>query len=499
MPDDTSTPTEGPPIVPGSVMVAYLHPNDVAHSWHHSYVDLLGYDIAHHQRVIRAGQIEIKVGTGGVDIGRNLAAARFLRESDAEWLFWIDADMGFAPDTVDRLVEAAHPVDRPIVGALAFAQSEQEPDGYRGYRCIPRPTLFDWVTNGQGKTGFAARSEYPVNTIAQVSGTGSACILIHRTVLEKVAEVAEGPIWYQRILNPSTGEWISEDLSFCVRAANAGFPIYVDTSVKTTHQKTLWLGEPDFWAWRSNPPATAETAVLVPVALRPDNAAPFMATLRASTGLATVYAIVDLADFATGKAWEDAGATVLAFHPDPDDDDTAARVMNRTEDGALVGTFAQKVNYGFTKTTEPFVFIVGDDVRFHPGWLDAAQHTADISSAGVVGTNDLGSPRVTSGEHATHMLLRRAYIDAAGGSWGDRPGEIASEVYHHWFVDDEIVTAAKQRGQWAMSLGSVVEHLHPAWGKAPEDEVYMLGQRWQHADQKTFRRRLRASRKEGSQ
>jgi hypothetical protein len=160
-------------------------------------------------------------------------------------------------------------------------------------------------------------------------------------------------------------------------------------------------------------------------------------------------------------------------------------------DGQTPGTFAEKVNHGYAKTAEPWLFLVGDDVRFHPGWLDHAQAVAG-DQFHVIGTNDLGNPRVTSGEHATHLLVRRSYVDEFGASW-DGPGVVAHEGYRHWFVDDEIVAAAKQRGVWAMALASSVEHLHPNWGKAEPDEVYELGASRAQADRKTFKARLRAN------
>jgi hypothetical protein len=75
-----------------------------------------------------------------------------------------------------------------------------------------------------------------------------------------------------------------------------------------------------------------------------------------------------------------------------------------------------------------------------------------------------------------------------GASW-DGPKNVAHVGYRHWFVDDEIVSAAKQRGVWAMAINSVVEHLHPAWGKAKNDEVYTLGQSFAEQDKATFKAR----------
>jgi hypothetical protein len=42
-----------------------------------------------------------------------------------------------------------------------------------------------------------------------------------------------------------------------------------------------------------------------------------------------------------------------------------------------------------------------------------------------------------------------------------------------------------------MARSSVVEHLHPWFGKGKQDWVYELGQRNMHADEQLFERRLR--------
>jgi hypothetical protein len=243
------------------------------------------------------------------------------------------------------------------------------------------------------------------------------------------------------------------------------------------HQKLVWLSEDDYIRQRAQarpptvPPATDEVAVVVPVMRRPQNAGPFMASLKASTGLATAYAVYDPDDRETAQAWVDAGAMAL--------------VSDRGS------SFAQKVNVGYLATGQPWLFLVGDDVRFHPGWLDQAQAVAE-DRFHVIGTNDLGNPRVTSGDHATHLLVRRSYVDEVGASW-DGPKVVAHEGYAHWFVDDEIVAAAKVRGVWDMAMASIVEHLHPAWGKGESDEVYELGQSHADADRELFEARRRAN------
>jgi glycosyltransferase involved in cell wall biosynthesis len=458
-----------------AVCVAYVSQNSVGNAWHHCMTELLGLDLVNAARILRGGYIAIRYGTDGLPEARNKAVEEFLARDGVDWLLWLDTDMGFRPDTLERLLAVADPVERPIVGALAFTQRESAADDMGGWRCVPTPTVFDWIREGE-KQGFSVRWDYPRDALVRCAGTGSACVLIHRSVFEQV-HAKYGRTWYDRSYNPSMQALTSEDLSFCMRAVALGIPVHVHTGVKTTHQKTLWLSEEDYLDTRAPVPATAATAVIVPVLRRPQNAGPFMASLRASTGLATAYAVVDDSDVETALAWKEAGAEVLDF----------------ADDDGQSGTFAEKVNAGYRRTQgraqEPWLFLVGDDVRFHPGWLDHAQEAAG-DRYHVVGTNDLFNPRVTSGEHATHLLVRRKYAEGMGASW-DGPGVVAHEGYRHWYVDDEIVTAAKQRGVWAPALRSRVEHLHPLAGKANGDEVYELGAQHADADRALFEQRCK--------
>lgn len=240
--------------MPDTVTLGYIHPADVAHSWHSSVLNLIAHDMGAHQRVVRGGWIAVRSGTGGIIEARNKVVERFL-DSDPDWLFWVDTDMGFTPDTVDRLVASADVDERPIMGALCFAQRETELDGLGGFRTTPIPTVYQYVELEDGRHGFTPWLDYPRDQVVPVAATGSACLVIHRRVLEAV-HAEHGPRWYDRMTNPSTGQKISEDLSFCAKAAALGFPTHVDTSVKTSHLKPIWLAEEDFDRHR----ATAEVA-----------------------------------------------------------------------------------------------------------------------------------------------------------------------------------------------------------------------------------------------
>lgn len=205
--------------------------------------------------------------------------------------------------------------------------------------------------------------------------------------------------------------------------------------------------------------------ILVPALNRPHRVAPLLDGIAAATPQQhSILFIVDPDDFAEQEAIRAAGGEMIVHG----------------------GSYAQKINAGVRNTDEPFIFFGADDLHFWPRWLARAAGLIS-DQVGVVGTNDIGNARVKRGDHATHSLVARWYAEL-GAIDGGGP---LHEGYGHCFVDDEFVETAKHRGAWAFARGSVVEHLHPDWGKGQRDGVYDKGQSTFVADRAHFRRARR--------
>lgn len=226
--------------------IGFLHPGEYAACFAESKQDLLFHDAMNAQRLVPHGlQLPKECGSGGIIAGRNDIARAFLGESRCEWLFVVDSDMGFAPDTVDRLIASAERAGVKVMGALCFALKSDGtgPMGARRYRSAP--TVYDWCETDT-EAGFAARMDYERDAVSDVGATGSACLVIHRDVL-KAVKAKYGEHWYDAVAHPKVPNGFSEDLSFCVRVAAVGYRVAVDTSVKTTHYKHgVYLDEETF-------------------------------------------------------------------------------------------------------------------------------------------------------------------------------------------------------------------------------------------------------------
>jgi hypothetical protein len=149
------------------------------------------------------------------------------------------------------------------------------------------------------------------------------------------------------------------------------------------------------------------------------------------------------------------------------------------DDGASWGV---RLNFMYHHTTEPYLFLCADDVKFHDGWLTAA-HRCMTGIDGVVMVNDLHNPR------GTLALVSRHYLDTESGCV-DVPGVVCCPFYRHTYVDDELRDVAQSRNRYAYCPESVVEHLHPAAGKGEWDDVYAVGAQSVASDSALYRSRM---------
>jgi GT2 family glycosyltransferase len=184
-----------------------------------------------HSRIAALARVE----GGMVARQRNELCALFLNTSH-EWLLMMDSDEILSIAAFDLLVDTVHDRDRPIVSALVFG-------AYKGdLYPTPVPCIFRAAEEGE-EGPFRPLDNYPPNTVIEVTSAGGGCLLIHRTVLEKVRDdVGLGDwSWFQD--GPYGGKWLSEDHLFCMRVREAGFPIHAHTGAILPHRKRYWLDD----------------------------------------------------------------------------------------------------------------------------------------------------------------------------------------------------------------------------------------------------------------
>ena len=147
--------------------------------------------------------------------------------------------------------------------------------------------------------------------------------------------------------------------------------------------------------------------------------------------------------------------------------------------------YSRKINHGYRESERAWILLGAQDIRFHPGWDIAALECAVATGKRVIGTNDIGNPdSFRRGSFSTHALVARSYADEQGTV--DGPGMLVTEVYDHNWVDRELAETAQRRGEWHFCRASVVEHLHPHWGKGVMDYTYKKGLRNYGRDRRLY-------------
>jgi GT2 family glycosyltransferase len=192
-------------------------------------------------RSSRLGTFVRVKGSGLLSKQRNRVVKKFL-ETKSDWLLMIDSDEVLTTEAFDKLIEAAHEKDRPIVAGLVFASFDTgEPYP------MPLPTIFL-----DAPEGFLPLHKYDKDSIFQVDAAGTGCLLVHRSVLEAMRENADehqGTDWCWFWDGPINGDWIGEDLQFCRRVRSLGFPIYVHTGAILPHSKSYLLSDRQHDLW----------------------------------------------------------------------------------------------------------------------------------------------------------------------------------------------------------------------------------------------------------
>lgn len=162
-------------------------------------------------------------GVHFADTARDLAVARFL-ESKAEYLFFIDADLGWPADAVARLI--AH--DKDVIGGAYPIKNDS-----RHY-----PVVCE---------------QEPQNRLIKATGLPGGFLCIKRNVIELIS--ASVPHYQKAMGNrfmdvPAVfarafvgNQMIGEDFMFCRRAIDAGFELWLDPDIDFTHVgANAWRG-----------------------------------------------------------------------------------------------------------------------------------------------------------------------------------------------------------------------------------------------------------------
>jgi hypothetical protein len=181
-------------------------------------------EAALHELARRGYSLRIMRGVTSIDQIRCQMACDAL-DAGFEELFWIDDDIVFNPDDVDRLRAA----NLPIIGGV-YPRKGEPVLAIRWKEGTNTVVLGDGgglVEVKYASTGFLC-TRAAVYDAMQVQG-------LARSAIGQFGRSMMGYFQPMTIVEGSVTRYLAEDWSFCHRLAQAGIPIHVDTRPRLLH------------------------------------------------------------------------------------------------------------------------------------------------------------------------------------------------------------------------------------------------------------------------
>lgn len=158
----------------------------------------------------------------------------------ADFVLWLDSDMVFSQDLLERLMAHMKDPEIDMVSGLYFRRVQPY-----------SPVLFDKLEITESGCERSEFTEIPGEPF-EVGGCGFGGVLMRTSVIYDVA------IRYGDMFAPIRG--VGEDLSFCWRARQLGHKIICDPAIELGHVGHAVITREFADAWRMNKEAAHESA-----------------------------------------------------------------------------------------------------------------------------------------------------------------------------------------------------------------------------------------------
>lgn len=191
--------------------------------------------------------VDLMGGDALITRARSRLAAQFLAHPEATHILFIDADIGFAPENVFRLLDAGKdmvaavcPLKRIDWEKARAAAKADVPDlqaASIGYvvRFLPTPDKSVHVENGFAKVAYAGTGFLMI-----ARGAMQRIVDAHPELWARMGDMGdtlapEAPMVFDTMIEPETGQYLSEDYAFCRRWRDLGGEIWADVEARLTH------------------------------------------------------------------------------------------------------------------------------------------------------------------------------------------------------------------------------------------------------------------------
>lgn len=218
----------------------------------HNYVLSLLNFFHESNRIGMSTQYLLMQGESLITRARNNCVATFLENTEWTHLFWIDSDIGFTPDAALRLLQSDYDI---AAGVYPLKKEDWPAEG------LPQGMTFsEFLANYQRYTvnarvqGDADHLDITIleNGFIEMSEAPTGFMVIKRAVFEKMMqaypELKYNPDsvgvenkglhyrFFDVMVDPETGRYLSEDYGFCRLWEKLGGKIYIDATSNLTHQ-----------------------------------------------------------------------------------------------------------------------------------------------------------------------------------------------------------------------------------------------------------------------
>ena len=181
----------------------------------------------------RAGDTQVGFEVGSLVYNARNNLARQAIKSEADWVLWLDSDMVFSPDLLQRMLKVCTENGIDFLTALCFRRKPPF-----------TPCLFDRLEKVGRGASYTALMSVPDGRF-KVGGCGFAGVLMSTDVLMSVASKFDG-----RMFDPLEG--FGEDVSFCWRARQCGYDIWCDSEIEMGHVGNCIVTRAYFEAYEGN-------------------------------------------------------------------------------------------------------------------------------------------------------------------------------------------------------------------------------------------------------
>lgn len=170
----------------------------------------------------KIGECNVRFQVGSLIYHSRNQLAREAISGGFDYVLWLDSDLIFNPDIMERMMAD---LERPEVDIVT---------GIYYRRVAPySPTIFK-----EGEKQIETYEDYPHDDLFEIAACGFGCVMFKTGILADI--VMQQGNWFE----PMNGA--GEDIAFCTRARLSGLKIFADPKIQLGHLGHIYITEQFF-------------------------------------------------------------------------------------------------------------------------------------------------------------------------------------------------------------------------------------------------------------